>query len=316
MRYAIPGLAILLFFSSCSDNSKSESSLNVFRASFYGLEQSVEIISISNKAIYRSLEDRLADPESITATMIWQPKALAIRSLTENTIAYIRQLKEELKSEAGFINSLDRISFKEDNVTAVDRYFNEHGKGKALFGHLTKYKQDVLAIDSELNNKLKNNTPIFAGGFDESKDGAEEFTKIFFGKIPAIAAMAMLSRFENNVTVTENKFITYCHGKTFTIRCGAYDKILPAVMQSSSCVKGGEIIEITTGIGIFTNRANPQIIVNGNPVPVEYGVANYKLKTSLTPGKHNVPVKIDYTMPDGTTRSMTRNIEYMVIEEK
>ena len=132
MRYAIPGLAILLFFSSCSDNSKTESSLNVFRASYYGLEQSVEIISQSNEVIYRSLEDRLAEPDHSTATMIWRPKALEIRSLTENTIAYIRQLKEELKGEAGFSNSLNRSSFKEDNVSAVDHYFTDRGKGKEL----------------------------------------------------------------------------------------------------------------------------------------------------------------------------------------
>jgi len=126
----------------------------------------------------------------------------------------------------------------------------------------------------------------------------------------------MKSRFENNVKVNENKFIAYCHGKTFTIRCGAFDKVLPAVMQSKGFVKGGEVIEITAGIGVFTYRANPQITVNGKTIPVEYGVAQYKLKTSLKPGNYTVPVKIEYVMPDGTNSFFARNIEYTVIEPK
>lgn len=315
MRYAIPSLAILLF-TSCADNSKSDTTLNIFRASYYGLEQSIEAISHSNKAIYNSLEGRLRDPDCMYETAIWQPKALAVRSLTENTVAYIRQLKEGLKKEAGFRDSFKPETLKEDNMTAVDRYFNEQGKGKELFEHLTKYKQDVLAIDSVLKDKMKDRVWIFTGDFDETKAGYKEFTKTFFGNIPVIAAMAILSRFENNLVITENKFIDYCHGRTFTLRCLAFDKILPVVMQNRSCVKGGEAIEITAGIGEFTNSAGPQITVNGTAVPLEFGVANYKLKTSTTPGTHAVPVKIEYTMPDGTRQKMTKNIEYTVVEEK
>lgn len=315
MRYFISLLAIIIFFSSCSDNSGS-STLNVFRATEEGLQQSVKTISQSNEVIYHSLEDRLADPKSSNYAIIWQPKALVVKSLSDTIITYIRQLKEELKDEAGFSNPLDRTSFKEDKIPTVYHFFNEHDKGKELFNHLMKYRQDILAVDTQLNNAFKNNIVVFARGFDHTRNDTGVFTKSFFNDIPVIAACAMLSKLENNIRIIENNFILFCHNKIGCLHCGGYEIVLPVVMQSSGYVKGGEIIEITAGIGVFTGMPNPKITVNGKSIPTEYGLTSYKLKTSLKAGEHSVPVKIEFIKPDGTSDFYTKNIEYTVIEEK
>lgn len=313
MRYAIPTLAILLFFSSCSDNSKRE--LAVFRAADEGLWQSVNVISQSNEVIYRSMQDKLADPQNTSNAMIWQPKAIAVKALSDTMVSYIRQLKEELKDETGFSNPPDRQSFREDNIPTVSHYFKEHNKGEELFNRLIKYKGDILAVDSQLNNEFKNNIGVFAMGFDPEKNGPEEFTKTFFGKVPVIAAMAMLSKFENNVKIIENKFIVFCHNKTGCVDCGAHDKVLPVVMQNSTNVKAGEEIIVTAGIAMFTNRAGPVIIIGGKPVSTDFGgVAYYKLRAPASAGKYTVPVKIEFFKPDGTKEYLTKNITYTVEE--
>ena len=213
MRYFISLSAIIIFFSSCSHNSGS--TLNVFRSTEEGLQQSNKVISQSNEVIYHSLEERLADPKSSTYAMVWQPRALVVKSLSDTIITFIRQLKEELKGEAGFSNPLDKESFEEDNIPAVNHVFNEHDKGKELFSSLIKYRQRILAVDIQLNNEFKNNMVVFANGFDHTRNDTAAFTKSFFNDIPVIAACAMLSKLENNIRIIENNFILFCHSKNF-----------------------------------------------------------------------------------------------------
>ncbi|MBK6379815.1 MAG: hypothetical protein IPF72_08800 [Chitinophagaceae bacterium] len=317
MKYATTSLAILLFFSSCSDNSKStSSSLHVFRAMEGGLQQSIKTTSRSSEILYRSLEDRLTVPASSSIAMVWQPKALAVRSYSDSVIKYIRQLKEELKDETGFSNPIDRGSFKEDNIPTVNHYFKEHKKGEELFNRLIEYKRNVLAVDSQLNYEFKNNIGVFAAGFDEKKDGPKEFTKIFFGEIPVIAAMAMLSKFENNVKIIENEFIMFCHSKSHHFMI-IDDFPQPLISQSKSYVKGGEQIEITAGIGSYSAVVQPKFFINGNVIsPDDQPIAVYKLKAINKPGKYYVPVKIEFTKADGAKETMEKNIEYTVIKEK
>ena len=66
------------------------------------------------------------------------------------------------------------------------------------------------------------------------------------------------------------------------------------------------------GIGEFISQAQPIIKVNGNSVTVDDGVGVYKFKASSIPGKHEVPVFIEYYNADGTKSVMTRTIEYAV----
>ena len=87
--------------------------------------------------------------------------------------------------------------------------------------------------------------------------------------------------------------------------------------QSSSCVKAGNDIQITAGIGSFSLEAQPTFSVDGKAIKSDVdGVMIYKFKTPLKAGDYFKPVKIEYTKPDGTRESKEYNIEYSVIDPK
>lgn len=314
MRYFISLLAFIIFFSSCSDNS--ESTINVFRAIEEGLQQSIKTISQSNEVIYHSLDERLADPRNRERTMIWQPKAIQVKNLSDSIIKYIRELKEELKNEAGPDNPGDKGSSQEGNLTVTDHVFESHGRGKELFEKLLKYRQEVLSVDSGWNVLFRNNIIVFTGNFDYTRNDTAAFIRTYFNNIPLIATYAMLSKFENNVKIIENTLVTFCSNQIDGI-IESYTVFRAIVGQSSNYIKAGDEIEITAGIGAFSVAARPRITINDKIIQItEGGVALYKLKTPLKAGKYSVPVKIEYTDEDGRKELMTKNIEYTVIEEK
>ena len=77
--------------------------------------------------------------------------------------------------------------------------------------------------------------------------------------------------------------------------------------HSSSYVNAGEEIEITSGIGAFSKAAQPIILINGKNVSSDAdGAAHYKFKASDKPGKHVVPVEINFTDQEGKNKPLQK----------
>jgi GldM N-terminal domain len=310
MKWTIIFSAIVLFFCSCSNNSGS--SLAVYKAAEEGLSGSTTTIATSNEVLYTSFASKLNNPQYCDKTPEWYPKAIAIKDISESASHYINELKQALKNEAGLSKMLTSESYNEKDITAVNKLLDI--KGKELFDKLIEYRENILSVDSLIRDQFKYNLVVASGGFDFKTKSYQEFVKTFFNNIPAIAAMVVLSKIENNIRVNENKIITYCYNNTGMLCCGFSEKIEPLITQSTSYVKGGEYIEIMAGVGYYTSRANPEISINGKNIKNEYGgFVTYNLKTSVALGKHFIPVKMEFTKPDGTKTTMTKNIEYTVI---
>lgn len=311
MRHFTTAIALLFIFSSCKENS--DNSLTVYRATEEGLQQSIKIISNTNRIIYKALEERLADPTTKEYAVKWQPRAMLVKTLSDSAVRYIANLKTELESEAGKSDRDIKLSYKEDNLNAVNHLFNDHQKGEELFNTLLKYRQHILAIDPELTQAISHTILVFPSGFDHEKTGSAAFTKAFVNDIPGVAAMAMLSKFENNIRVNENVLVSFCLNKIYPVII-VDDFPMPLVSLSSNIVKPGDEIEVTGGIGVFSSRANPKITVDGKPVVVEDGVGIYKLKASMKPGNHSVRVVIEFIKPGGGIMTLEKRMTYIVTE--
>jgi len=264
-----------------------------------------------------AFEDKLLDPRYSQFAQLWQPKAKKVEALSFDIYRYIDNLIGQLASEAGIVTGDTKAYFKEDNVGAVTHLFQNQGRGKELYEKLKTYKQNLLTIDPELAGRFGKNIIITTSDFDSEGDSAKDFTKTFFDGIPAIAASALLRMFENNIKIIENTLVTFCFTRIGGGGgCGYSERFWPLITQSSNYIKAGDNIEITAGIGSFSVAPQPKVIIDDKEISVdENGIVIYKFKSSK-PGKYKKSVKIEYTKPDGTKESLTKNIEYTVIEEK
>jgi uncharacterized protein YlzI (FlbEa/FlbD family) len=307
--------AVALLLSSCSN--KSQSILTAFKATEEGLIQSNETIASSSNLIYHVLDDRLSNPRTTAHAQIWQPKAMIVKEKSAEIINYIETLTKELKEEAGLKIKNGKEVFQEDNLDAVSRLFINKNKAEELHKKLQQYKKDILAVDPELYSQFGKNSIIITREFELDENIHKDFTKFFFDDVPVITALAMLRKFENNVRVLENEFVTYCYNRIgSTDGEGFFTKFSTIISQSANIIKAGDQLQIFAGVGAFSVVNNPVITINENVFKPDYkdAMALYKFKTPLKAGKYSIPVKIDYIEADGTKKTITNNVTYTVVE--
>jgi len=268
----------------------------------------------ANNSLYESLKNKLADPKYAEQAKIWQPKSEDAKKISAEITNYIDDLKLTLKKEAGLVMKLKEGSkdsvedFKEDNLDASTRLFETNKKGDELKAKLDEYKIKMLAIDPEIKQKFEANFPVNTDAV-EGKEGKKDFTTGYFHMTPTVAALTMLSKFQNNIKNAENNIVSYCHSKIGSV-VYVYDQFKPIIGTSSTYLMPGEDMTVTAGIGSFSSAANPSITINGVTKQADAdGVVTNTFKVS---GSGSVHVKINFKKPDGTEGTTEKDIPYTV----
>ncbi len=256
--------------------------------------------------LYKSLSSKLTDPQSSEKAKIWQPKADMAQKLSEEMNAYLENLKITLKQEANLKIMDGKEDYKEDDLEASTRLFETKGRGKELETKLRAYKEAMLNIDPQIRKEFEKSLPI-----DMTPIAGKDFTTAFFHMTPTVAALTMLSKFQNNVKNAENQVVTFAHNQIGAVKV-IYDQFAALVGQSSNYVMPGQEVVITAGVGAYSKAAQPQISINGAGINIDAeGRAVYKFQASGA-GNRSVPVNVTYTKPDGTKESKSFNVEYTV----
>lgn len=283
--------------------------LNAFKTVNRSLETTNTTVGNSTSTVLTSLQEKLSTPETAERAKIWYPKAQQIEGYSKAVYDYIQGLKNKILTEAGGDPNNPAKSFKEDNLDIATHLMVEKGEGQKLLKMLTDYKANVLAVDPEIKKTYENALQIDLAKPPTTNKGNNTWEAAYFRMVPTVAAMTILSKFQNDVKTTENKLITYCHeqvGKV-TIRFNAYE---PIVGQNSQVLLAGQELQINAGLAAFNTENKPTVTINGQPVAVnEKGLATWKNNVSSS-GK--IPVVIRFKNQDGKEEERRQEIEYTV----
>ena len=283
--------------------------LEAFKTVDKSLQNSSANLTNANNTLYESLSKKLTDEKYKDQAKIWEPKAEQAKTLSADIISYIDGLKTTLKQNADLVIKADGTeSFKEDNLEASTRLFEKNKKGDELKEKLDAYKVAMLAIDSSFVGQFGNNFPVNTDPI-KTKEGKKDFTQGYFHMTPTVAALTMLSKFQNNVKNAENLIVSYCHSKIGSVEY-VYNQFKPIIGTSSTYLMPGEDMTVTAGIGSFSSAASPTITINGVSKPADAdGVAVNTFKVS---GSGSVHVRISFKKPDGSAGEVEKDIPYTV----
>jgi gliding motility-associated protein GldM len=261
---------------------------------------------------------------------IWKPRAEKIRDISNELYSHIEKLKADLKKEAG--QKVPNGEFKEDDLEATTRLFlnetkdekkvKQLTKGEELYNLLSKYKEDLKKIDPSIAQQIKTNFPDYLKiPTLYNKDVEEQFKKmtpsqqwanIYFHMTPSIAALAILSKFQNDIRNNEAFLIEYCYSSVYSVfmPLPSFDVVAGT---SSSIVKVNDEVVITAGLGAYNKDSKPVISIDGANVPLgPDGQAVYKLIAS-SPGEYTKRVTISYVDPaTGKTETKSKDVKYSV----
>lgn len=291
--------------------------LNAFKTVDRSLMTATGIAEQKNVDIFKSFAKKIEDPKTKEKAEIWLPKAEQAKKLADDLSAYIDALKTELKKEAGSRLVEGKEVYKEDDLEAATRLFvsappEGKGKGKELLEKMQSFKQKLLDIDPGIKKEVGPSLPLdLSVPKSGTNTGNEDWAFSYFHMTPTVAAITILSKFENDIKNSEAQVVEYCHKEIGEVEI-IYDAFQAFAQSNTQYAMPGEELVITAGIGAFSKAAKPTITIDGSNVPVkEDGSAEYKTTVSGS-GSFTKKVKISFLKPDGTTSTVEKDVKYTV----
>jgi gliding motility-associated protein GldM len=291
--------------------------INAFKVVDNSLMTTSTVVNKSTETIMKSFEEKMTDPSSKDKAAIWMPKAQLVIKYSKEVTDMIEEIKLKIKTAAGFDPSKPEKGFKEDNVDIATRIMDKEGYGNKLKEKIEQYRKILLEIDPEVGKSLEKAIPITTddkGKLIIPKTGSglakATWTSVHFNMTPTVAALTMLSKFQNDVKTTENKFVNEFHNRVGQVVV-RFDTYAPIIGANSTYLFPGQELEITAGIGAMSKNVLPQVTIGGRSIPLdENGIAIYKSTVSGSGG--SVPIVIRYKDQDGKDQVAERKIDYTV----
>ena len=290
--------------------------LEAFKTVDRSLITSNNNIEAGNKNLFTSLAAKLADPKTNQAlAQKWAGYANNVKTLSDILNTDIDSLKMHLKRNAKLVykqkDGKTVEDFKEDNLDASTRLFETNGEGPQLEAKLKAYKTAILAIDPEIGGAFANNFPVEVGQVIKGNDGkVKSFTTAYFHMTPTVAALTILSKFQNNIKNAENQVVTFCHNKIGEVVVHM-DQVGVLVGQSSNYLMPGQELVVTAGVGAYSSAVKSNIAINGSPINLVDGQGEYKTTVSGS-GKHTIQVTGSFTGEDGKAVPINKTVDYVV----
>jgi gliding motility-associated protein GldM len=285
--------------------------LNAFKTVNNSLEATNKVVNASSVEIMTSLQSKLNDEGTKDRAQIWYPHAQKTQQLSTDLYNYIQKFKDQILKEAGADYAKGDSSYKDDNLDIATRIMVEHGGGKELYNKLRDYKDAILKIDTAIQIKFANSLSINLAKPKTQNKGNKTWEDAYFRMVPTVAALTILSKFQNDVKTTENKVISFCHEKVGAVEV-LQDAFAALAIANTTNALPGQEIEITAGVGGFSKKISPQITIGGQTQTVgEDGAVHYKFKANNL-GSNSIPVVIEYTDQNNKVQRITKTVEYVV----
>jgi gliding motility-associated protein GldM len=291
--------------------------LNAFKTIEQSLNSASTIIVRKNADIYKSLKTKLADPKTAEKAAIWAPKAEQAHAYADAMYTYVESLKQELKVESGLKIKEGKEEYKEDDLDATTRLFLKSksgaSKGKELYNKLEQFKADLSAIDPLIAKEVIPNLPLdLSIPTTSSIAGKGDWAYAYFNMTPSVAAITILTKFQNDIRNSEAQVVEFCHKEIGEVEL-VYDQFNAFAASNSQYLMSGEELVITAGVGAFSSAAKPTISIDGVVIPVGVdGSAVYKSVAGSTSGIQRKRVRISFIKPNGETAVVEKEVQFSV----
>ncbi|MEX6690452.1 gliding motility protein GldM [Danxiaibacter flavus] len=287
--------------------------LNAFKTVNTSLKNSNDMIDVKNDELFKSFQAKMKDEKTRERATLWNGKAEQAKKLADDLSTYIEDLKTRLKKESGLEIIDGAEHYREDETNTPTRVMIEarEAQGKVLYDKLEAFKNQLLAIDPEVKTAFEKTLPIDLRVPETENKANRDWSSAYFRMTPTIAAVTILSKFQNDVKNSEAQVVDFCHRKVGEVEV-IYDAFQAFAGTNSQYLMPGQELVVTAGVGAFSKKAQPTVTVDGAPVTLNAdGVAEYKSAVG-GPGTYTKKVKITFIKPDGTPAELIKDVQYTV----
>jgi len=284
--------------------------LNAFKVVDSSLGKSNSALEESNKLYFQAFADQLKKAETAEKAAIWGPKADIAKKEADAIYKQIEVYKDSLVRASGYAPERGDTTYKQDDLEAATHMFIVNGKGPQLLKDLTAFRDKLLAIDPKIKTEFQTKLPIDLSVPPSTTGSENTWEYNYFHMTPTVAAVTILSKFENDVRNAENQVVAFCQSQIGKVERRMDQAAVLVGQNSNYLMPDGELV-ITAGVGAYSSTGGTSIAIGGSNVPVVDGKAIYKTKVSGA-GAKTLSVTVNYMDQDNKPQTKTEVIEYTV----
>lgn len=278
--------------------------LNAFKTVDDGIGQSNHSLQVKTAGLFNEfnvqmdLDKKKAEPFKLKAD-----EAEKISTLLYDQL---EQYKQQVIKEAGGYDPKTGQLVHNDDIDIATRIFVEQANGKKLRENIQKTREQLLALSPEEDrNSVAASIPLSA---EESKDQFPwEFHK--FNQVPTVAAVTLLSKYQNDVLASENQLVEYFY-KKIDAKSVKVDRLTALVSSPSNYIMQGLPYKANIMLTAYSSTQNPDVFIgsfNGQVKKNENGNYNEITSASETPPLSN-PQKVDVSNGLGKIQMQGSNV--------
>lgn len=289
--------------------------LNAFNTMNKSIIRSNESISNKSDQIYAQLAKGMTTADS-SKIRPWYEKALKVRAKTDNLMKYIANWKDSLVTLSGGMGlseTGDSIMVGMDNINIAYNIFVLRKHGAQLRDSMRSYINYALnLVDSpaEVQN-MKHQFPLQVRDLPKTEDNPSgDWSYGTFHNIPAIAGVALLSKYQNDVKNSEAMMLDYFQRQIF-LKDFKFNALTAIAVPNTTYALEGQPIQATIMLAAYNKNATGlSISSSAGAVPIKDGVGTLKFNatgvgTKTVNGtitiangakRESYPFKFDYTV--------------------
>lgn len=286
--------------------------LNAFKTLSSSIDRSNRSIEQKTNEVYEAIKENEKAPGQAEKVRPYRERADEVVKRSDELVKYLNDWKRRIVMEAGGYSEHDStVPDKMDNIDAttlllVEKHGADSLKRKIL--ELRQFMLEQVRGDSGTMSKTMplNVTPAVRNDHNPTADwGIENFEHM-----PAIAALALFSKFQNDVRASQqlviNRLFEQAHMKDIK-----FDTIGAVAVPKNSYVLEGDKVEASILMAAF-NKANKPIVTGGGGSikPAVNGVVAWETVAKGT-GLQTVQGKITLNTETGPIERPWK-FEYMV----
>ena len=202
-----------------------------------------------------------------------------VKTITDNFFNYIASLKEQATKGFEVDSETGKLPYEDmDKGDNVDDWFTGEGyskKGKEIVATIEKYKADIkaaLGTEKKYSGIIKEVEEKFDLSDVKNKEGLKDkYLSYHFKGFPAIATIAKLSSWQNDINKVESDVYSIALGKA-AVEAASYSNYQAIVVLDKNAYFQGEQVKGKVVLGRYdentkpTSFSGPGKIVNGQAV--------------------------------------------------
>lgn len=244
--------------------------LNAFNTVNKGISDSNGLLDSKNE-LMMGMITKAAAKDGRAETQAILKQAEEATKLSNDFVAYVEALKEEVKAAAGGPNPENPEKLKtEGEMEKTSNLFLNKGKGKELHNKIEETRAKFVSI---LGKDSGIDIPIKITEVPKGEKHASSWESYNFDRVPAVAVMTILTKFQQDAKSSESTILDFLRRK-INAEDIQVDKMAAQVVAPSAYVRKGAEYTADIFIGATSEAIKPKVFIGSFTAAVKKDAAD------------------------------------------